>query len=262
VRHQRHPAWRSAGQGYFVCRLSDPAHRPGAQRVAGRSRPARCPGVRRVERSVVGPARRCWSAGPIPRGRANRHVHDDLHLGDQWRAEGGAGSPSGRAVCRYIADRAIRGRRLRHLLSVDAAVSLQRATGRVERGGGLGWGHGPRDVLGIGAASRSAPIPSHLHELRGQTARIRPGHPRKTRRPRQPAARRVRQRGKRSRHRRVQSTFRLHGVGRLRLHRGRDHHHSGGRLPAGFAGAVRVSASTTPTRSPNAPWPSLARMAP
>ncbi len=39
--------------------------------------------------------------------------------------------------------------RLRRLLSVDAAVSLQRAAGRLERGGGRRHGHGPRHVFGI-----------------------------------------------------------------------------------------------------------------
>ncbi len=73
----------------------------------------------------------------------------------------------------------------------------------------------------------------------------------------QPAAGRIRQRGKRPRHRRVQPPLRLHGLGRLRLHRRRDHHHPRRRLPAGLTGPglSRRRASTTPTRSPNARWP-------
>ena len=52
------------------------------------------------------------------------------------------------------------------------------------------------------------------------------------RRSRQSAARRVRQRGQRPRHRRVRAPLRLHGLGRLRVHRERRHHHPRGRLPA------------------------------
>ena len=37
-------------------------------------------------RVLVGSARRRCNAGPVSRGHAHRHVHDDLHLRDQRRA--------------------------------------------------------------------------------------------------------------------------------------------------------------------------------
>jgi len=39
---------------------------------------------------VVGAGRECWNADSLPRGRAYRHLHDDLHLRHQRRTEGGA----------------------------------------------------------------------------------------------------------------------------------------------------------------------------
>ena len=76
------------------------------------------------------------------------------------------------------------------------------------------------------------------------------------RRRRQSAAGRLRQRGQRPRHRGVRAAIRLHGLGRLRLHRGRGDRDPRGRLPArvASAGVSRAWRSTTPRR-----WPSARR---
>ena len=92
----------------------------------------------------------------------------------------------------------------------------------------------PAQVLGVAVPRRRPPLRRDLHELRRQAAGLRAGHPGAARRRRQPAAGRVRQRGQRPRHRRVRPPIRLHGVGRLRLDRGRGDHHPRGRLPAGI----------------------------
>ena len=97
-----------------------------------------------------------------------------------------------------------------------------------------GGGDGAGDVLRLRPARRPAPLRRHLHELRRQAAGLRAGHPGAARRPRQPAAGGVRQRGHRTRHRRIRPPLRLHGLGRIRLHRGRGDHHPGRRLPARF----------------------------
>ena len=138
------------------------------------------------------------------------------------------------------AGRTVFGHHLRRLLPVDAAVPLQRHLRGLGGGAGDRGRDGARRVLGLALPRRRPPLRRHLHELRRQAARVRPGHPRAARRPRQPAARRVRQRGQRPRHRRVRPPVRLHGLGRLRLDRERGHHHPRGRLP-GRARSARAS---------------------
>ncbi len=125
----------------------------------------------------------------------------------------------------------IRCHRRRHLLSVDAALPFQCVGGGLGGGDRDRCGDGSREVLGVELPGRHPPLRRHLHELRRQAAGLHPGHPRATRRRRQSAARRVRQRGKRPRHRRVQPPVRHVGVGRVRLHRERRHHHPGARHP-------------------------------
>ncbi len=79
---------------------------------------------------------------------------------------------------------------------------------------------------------RHSSIRGHLHELRRQAAGVGARYPRAARRRRQPAARRLRQRGCRPRHRAIRAAVRLSRDGRVRLQRVRGHRGSGGRHPA------------------------------
>ena len=223
---QHHAAGPGAAGRRPAGRLPAAPRRRRAPGAARRARPRRGP---RGRRRRLGARRR---ADPAQGGRAARHLHDDLHLGHQRRAEGRAGLALHGADGRGDAGRAVLDHPRRRLLRVDAAVPLQR------RGGGLGGrGRGRRGgragpVLGVRVPRRRAPPRRHLRQLRRQAAGLRARHRGAARRRRQPAAGGVRQRGERSRHRRVLAPVRLRGVGRVRLHRERRHRHPAARHPA------------------------------
>ena len=81
-----------------------------------------------------------FAGAPLPRGRAraDRHVHVDLHVGDDRRAEGGAhGARAARGV-RREARRDVRPRSRRRLLLGHAAVPLERGGRRLRERGRVG----------------------------------------------------------------------------------------------------------------------------
>ena len=108
---------------------------------------------------------------------------------------------------------------------------------------------GAREVLAVAVPVRHPPLRRHVHELRRQAAGAGAGHAREARRRRQHAAGGVRQRGHRTRHRRVRAAIRMQGGGQLRLQRVRRRRHARGRHARRDRSArdIRVSASTTPT---------------
>ena len=121
----------------------------------------------------------------------------------------------------------------RRLLPVDAAVPLQCRVRGLGRRARCRRGDGARGVLGVPLPRRRAPVRRHVHELRRKAAGLHPRDAGAVRRSRQSAARRLRQRGRRPRHRRVRASVRLRRLGRVRIDRERGHHHPGRRLPAG-----------------------------
>ena len=139
---------------------------------------------------------------------------------------------------------------IRCLLRVDAVVPLELHLRGLGRRDGDRGDHRARGLLHFAFPRRRPPLRRHVHELRRQAARLHPVHPRKARRPRQSTARRIRQRGQRSGHRRVLPPLRLHGLGRVRVDGERRHHHPRGRLPGRARSAKAFPGSRSTTRTP------------
>ena len=257
VRHQRHPSRRGAGQRHRARRLPDTAHRSGASRAARRTGVARSARRGHRRRRVVGSARGGRTAGPASRGRPDRHVHDDLHLGHQRRTQGGPDNSPDRYLRRRQPDRPFRGRFVRRLLPVDAAVSLQCLAGRLERGGRLGLGDGAGNVLRVRSVVGPTTLRRDLHELRRQAVGLRTGHSRAG-----PTMRTTRC-GSRSATRpataispnSVGVSVARSGTASARAKARSSSPARTAARPARWDKAFRVSASTTPTPSPNARWP-------
>ena len=121
-----------------------------------------------------------------------------LHIGDLGRAEGLPVQPGPAGPHRGDRGADVRARAGGRLLSLHAAVPLQRADGWL--GPGADGGLGRRAPL-IGALLRLGLPPGcaqgrcDLLQLRGKAAVLHSGHARATRRCRQPAGARLRQRG-------------------------------------------------------------------
>ena len=161
------------------------------------ARPVRRTGRRRRLRRVGRVGRRRRPARAARRGRRHGHVHDDLHVGHQRRAQGGAGPARLPALLRSEP-----GRPVHPITATTSATSRCRCSTptRSSRAGrsrpAAARPSSPAAVLGLRVPRRRPPLRRDVHELRRQAARLRPGHPGAAGRRRQPAARRVRQRGR------------------------------------------------------------------
>lgn len=213
-RHQPDATRCGAGARHHVHRVPGDRDRDEPGALARRSRP------RSLERPGAGGRRSVVRHGPrsspgcrSPRRgrRAERHVPLAVHVGNQRCTQGGhhvarSARPRGHVDAHAHPTAAERRR-----LHLDAAVPLQRAVH------GLGAQPGHRQhgcvaahVLGVGLPARRASVRRHLLQLRRQAAGLHPRHPRATRRRRQHAALRLRQRGQRGRHRQLRPPLRLH----------------------------------------------------
>ena len=186
---------------------------------------------------------------PYRRSRRRRPGGDDLHVGHQRRSEGRSVRPRDGGDVRHEPGREVRTHRRRRLLPVDAVVPLERGRGGLGGGDRVRGDDGAREVLAVAVPVRHPPLRRHVHELRRQAAGAGAGNARKVRRRRQHAAGGVRQRGHRTRHRRVREAIRLRGRRQLRVQRVRRRRDARGRDPAGIdrQGDIPVSACTTPT---------------
>ena len=88
------------------------------------------------------------AADAARRGRRDGHVHDDLHLGHQRRAQGRPGAAHLARSSRGQPGRPLLAHRRRRLLRLDAAVPLQRGRRRL---GGRGRAAGAAIVAGRGS---------------------------------------------------------------------------------------------------------------
>lgn len=129
-------------------------------------------------------------------------------------------------------DLPVRRDRRRRVLPVHAAVPLQRHCRRVGRRHRQRRHHGPGPVLAVTLRRGRAPLRGDLPELRRQAPRLDPVHPRTAGRRGHHPEGGVRQRGHRSRHRRVRAALRVPGGRQLRVERIRGDRRPGGRHPA------------------------------
>ena len=198
-----------------------------------------------------------WRDLLVPAASAGRRthrrlpLHADLHLGHERPSQGGADHPREGDLPRAVPRRALRAHRRRRALRRDAAVPLERGHGglgaraRHRRSGGA-----PGEVLRLGVPGRRPPVRSDLRVVRRQAADLRPGHARASRRRREHAATRLRQRGRRPRHPRVRRAVRLPGGRRVRLDGERGHRQQDPGHAAGLRSAGRPTASPSSTRRP------------
>ena len=219
-------------------RVSASGHRPRPSSARRRARPG--PGHRH---GVGRRAHACWwwtipptgppssahdGDAPSRPGRGRGHPREPrlphLHLGHVGRAQGVPLHPGTPGPHRDHHRPDVLHHRRRRLLRVDAPVPLQRPHGGAGAGPRRGRHRGPSHrgaVLGVGIPARRAPPRRHVLQLRGQAPVVHPRHPGAPRRRGQPPGARVRQRGRRGRHRTLRRTLRLRGRRQLRVHRGR-----------------------------------------
>ena len=194
VGHQPDPPRRRAGPRRAAHRLRAADHRADAPRAA-RGRGRRRAGRRVLRRSTTpewDDALAPYAGAPLPDVEVApaRHVHADLHVGHDRRAEGRADEP------RQAARRGARTSRAASrsppddvCYSVDAAVPLERGGRRLHRTDGGRRDHGAAPpVLGERLPARRAQVRRDVLQLRRQAAHVHPRHARAARRRRQPAA--------------------------------------------------------------------------
>ncbi len=193
--------------------------------------------------------------------RDTRHAGlPPLHLGHLRRAQGVPVQPGTVGAHRRHRGPDVRAPARGRLLPLHAPLPLQRAHGRLGPGahGGLGQRAplvGP--VLRLGLPARRAGGRRHLLQLRRQAAVLHSGHARATRRRRQPAGARLRQRGNDRRRGPLRRALRRRRHRLLRLDRRAAPRCSGPPTPrrGRWGGRPRAPSSSTRRPAPSARRP-------